>query len=390
VAVAGAVAAAATLNGVVHYGSLGPVPAYLLIGAGAGALLVRRRWPLAVLAVNMAATGIWFGLGYIIPGSSGYLGSHVIELALLIALYTAASQGQRRRNLVLGTGLVVMTVLLTTVIALLAGPRFHGFSDVLIAAGILAWLEIPLLLGELARSRREYLAMVVATTRDRALREERLRIARELHDVVAHGIAMINVQAGVAAHVIDRQPDEARQALLTIKQASGEALRELRATLGVLRRDDEPRDAPRQPEPGLARLDALVAATRSAGLDVRLEVAGAPRPLPAATDLVAYRIVQEALTNVLRHTAARRVTVSLAYEPGELRVEVTDDGRGTAAAAVAGEGSPGGDGHGIAGMRERALAVGGRLEAGPAPGGGFRVAGCLPLADAGVQAEAGR
>jgi len=146
----------------------------------------------------------------------------------------------------------------------------------------------------------------------------------------------------------------------------------------VLRRGDQPHEgAPRQPEPGLARLDALLSATRSAGLDVRLAVSGAPRTLPPLADLAAYRIVQEALTNALRHAAARRATVSLAWEPGELRIEVVDDGRGAAGAAAGG-------GHGIAGMRERALAAGGRLEAGPLDGGGFRVAGRLPLVGMGT------
>jgi len=188
----------------------GPLAASLLTTASAAALLLRRRWPLPVLAATVAATIAWFALGYNIEGQ--YLRSHLIDLAFLVALYTVASRGDRRRSLLVGA---VLVVVMAVTIALVTG---QGVGNVLVAAGI-GWVLVPLLLGEVVRSRREYLAMA----KEQALREERLRIARELHDVMAHSIAMINVQAGVAARVIDRQPDEARQALLVIKQASGAA-----------------------------------------------------------------------------------------------------------------------------------------------------------------------
>jgi len=246
----------------------GPLVASLLAAASAAALLLRRRWPLPVLAATVAATIAWFALGYNIEGQ--YLRSHLIDLAFLVALYTVASRGDRRRSLLVGA---VLVVVMAVTIALVTG---QGVGNVLVAAGI-GWVLVPLLLGEVVRSRREYLAMA----KEQALREERLRIARELHDVMAHSIAMINVQAGVAARVIDRQPDEARQALLVIKQASREALREVRATLGVLRRGDQPHEgAPRQPEPGLARLDALLSATRSAAWTCAWRFPGRPGRCP--------------------------------------------------------------------------------------------------------------
>jgi signal transduction histidine kinase len=203
--------------------------------------------------------------------------------------------------------------------------------------------------------------------RQRRLSEQRLGLAQELHDVLAHNISLINVQASVALHLLDEQPDQARPALTTIKEASRDALQELRTALDVLRRGG---DAPRRPAPGLADLGALVEGLRTSGLDVRLEVDDPATPLPGAVQLAAYRIVQEALTNVTRHAGARRVTVRV--RPGDagegVAIEVTDYGRG-------GTAEPG---NGIAGMRERAAALGGTVEAGPGPGGGFRVAAHLP------------
>jgi signal transduction histidine kinase len=182
--------------------------------------------------------------------------------------------------------------------------------------------------------------------------------------VLAHNISLINVQASVALHLIDEQPDQVRPALTTIKETSRDALHELRTALDLLRRGDE---APLAPTPRLADLDRLLAGVRSSGLDVRLEHDGTPPALSAAVELAAYRIVQEALTNVTRHAQARHVTVRIGYADG-VRVEVTDDGVGGTAPA----------GNGITGMRERAEALGGSVETGPRPGGGFRVAARLP------------
>jgi signal transduction histidine kinase len=200
--------------------------------------------------------------------------------------------------------------------------------------------------------------------------EERMRIARELHDVLAHNISLINVQAGVALHLMDAQPGQSRSALAAIKQASNDALTELRSVLDVLRQGDEPQ--PRTPASGLAHLDALLAKATGTGLGVRKVVEGTPRPLPAGVDLAAFRIVQEALTNVTRHAGPARATVVVGYGDRVLTIQVDDDGRG-----VSGNGA--GRGNGIRGMRERAAAVGGELSTGPRPGGGFRVRARLPL-----------
>ena len=218
----------------------------------------------------------------------------------------------------------------------------------------------------------------VASIRDRAehdarrrLDEERLRIARELHDVVAHTMATINVQAGVAAHVLPTRPEAAAESLQAIKTASKEGLRELRAILNVLRQADDA--DPTQPAPGTAQLEDLIAGARRAGLETTLTVTGDPVPLPGAVDLAAYRIIQESLTNTIRHAGPATAAVALGYARDELRIDVTDTGRGQA--VIAGNG----DGHGLAGMRERAAAVGGTVEAGPGPAGGFLVAARLPL-----------
>jgi signal transduction histidine kinase len=202
---------------------------------------------------------------------------------------------------------------------------------------------------------------------------ERLRIARELHDVVAFSFATISVQAGVAVHVADEHPDMAADALRAIKAISGEASRELRAILGVLRHTAGAGDAPSH---GVAGLDTLAATTTSSGLPTRLVVSGRARSLPPAVDRAAYRIAQEALTNALRHAGPASATVTVRYEPDRLLVEVLDDGRGPDPRH--GEPEPGG-GHGIAGMRERALALGGELDAGSDPRGGFRVRASLPV-----------
>jgi signal transduction histidine kinase len=216
-----------------------------------------------------------------------------------------------------------------------------------------------------------------------------MRIARELHDVLAHNISLINVQAGVALHLMDEQPGQSRSALAAIKQASNDALGELRSVLDILRQGDEAE--PRSPASGLAQLDSLVAGAAATGLEVRTRVEGAPRPLSAGTDLAAFRIVQESLTNVTLHAGpAANATVRIGYGADELVVEVTDDGNGGGSAS--GRQAAGSDrqdrrsvrpGRGLVGMRERVAALGGELTAGPRPGGGFRVLARLPLTDEG-------
>jgi signal transduction histidine kinase len=211
-------------------------------------------------------------------------------------------------------------------------------------------------------------------------------MARDLHDVVAHNISVINVQANTALHLMDRQPERARLALTTINEVSKQALVELRSVLGVLRDVDE--SAPRSPSPGLARLDDLVDSAAAAGLTVHVEPPDGPAPLPAEVDLAAYRIVQEALTNSARHSGGSTAMVRISQRSGGLLVEVTDNGKGrpggsgsgsrSGSRSGSGPGSRTGSGHGIAGMTERAKVLGGTLHAGPRPDGGFGVRAWLP------------
>jgi signal transduction histidine kinase len=254
-------------------------------------------------------------------------------------------------------------------------------SEVLLAAGPVdvdrAWA-----LAEDAMAGRQRRLAAERTRAEEARRragEERMRIARELHDVLAHNISLINVQAGVALHLMDEQPGQSRSALQAIKQASNDALGELRSVLDVLRQGDEA--PPRSPASGLAHLDGLVAGAGATGLEVRTRVEGIPRPLPAGTDLAAYRIVQESLTNVTRHAGPASATVLVRYGPDNLTVQVDDDGKGPSAAKTNGPG-----GNGIRGMRERVATLGGELTTGPRPGGGFRVLARLPLDGEGGQA----
>jgi signal transduction histidine kinase len=335
---------------------------YLVIVVATGSLAFRRRWPIPVLGVVTAALAVYSARVY--TGGPVYL-------TLMVALYTVASTRERRRSLPAAAAATAILVV-SSIIA-------HGSGERWLALVSIGWAAAAVFLGDAARNRRAYFsgleerARRLEETREeearRRVAEERVRIARDLHDVVAHSLASINVQSGVAAHVIDQRPAEAREALLAIKRTSKEALDELRTTLGLLREGDE--TAPRQPAPGLSQLDVLVESTQRAGLPVEVTVAGDPRPLPAAVEVAAYRIVQESLTNAVRHAGAAAARVSVAYGSGFVEVEVADDGRG-------GAGPPNGAGHGIAGMKERAVSVGGVLEAGPGPEGGFRVSARLP------------
>jgi signal transduction histidine kinase len=333
--------------------------AVALLAAGPAALVVRRRWPVPVLGVAFAAT-----LAYAVTDYA----RGPIFLALIVAYVTAVIEGHRAAAWLTIVAGYASFLWLPHLAGVEGPPSWRG------AIGLAAWLLVLTAVGEVIRVRRERAAERERTREEEARRmagEERLRIARELHDVLAHNVSLINVQAGVALHLIEERPEQARTALAAIKQASGETLRELRSVLGALRSVDE--DAPLSPAPGLARLDELVARTSAAGPAVRQEVDGEPRPLPRGVDLAAFRIAQEALTNVARHAGPATATVRLTYGERELTVEVEDDGRG-----APGGRSPGG-GNGLPGMRERALALGGELTAGPRPGGGFRVEARLPL-----------
>ena len=339
--------------------------AYLLLAVGPVALLWRRRSPAVVLAVVMASNVLYFGLGY--PYGPAWL-------ALIVAFWTAVTGGARR---VAWATAVVGLAAYVTLAALL--DRVGPATAATIAAH-LGWLLLVLSVSEVAlaaRQRRQAAERTRAEEARRRAGEERLRIARELHDVLAHNISLINVQAGVALHLMDEQPGQSRTALVAIKQASNDALGELRSVLDVLRQGDEA--PPRAPASGLAQLDSLVAGAGATGLEVRTRVEGLPRPLPAGTDLAAFRIVQESLTNVTRHAGPASATVLVRYGPDDLTVRVDDDGRGPVAAT-----GPG-NGNGIRGMRERVAALGGELTTGPRPGGGFRVQARLPIDESGDQ-----
>jgi signal transduction histidine kinase len=330
-------------------------------------LVARRRFPGTVLGVSVAS-----GLAFAALG----LAPVALGVAILVAVYSVAAYGDRWVSL---AGLAAAE-LGSAAIQLTPG-KFENPTPVGNALIIgAAWL-----LGHFVGVRRVYTAQLEraaelertrAELARRAVAEERLRLARELHDVVAHSISVIAVQSGVGAHVADTQPEEAAKALAAIEATSRAALTELRRLLGVLRQDSEPQ-GDLAPVPGLADLDGLLAEVSKAGLAVKLRVEGTPSQLPAGVDLSAYRIVQEALTNVVKHAGPARAQATIRYRDQDVTVEVTDDGRGAAAPTGDGRAEVG---HGLIGMRERVQLFGGDLEAGPRPGGGFRVAARLPLA----------
>jgi signal transduction histidine kinase len=335
--------------------------ACVLLLAACVPLLWRLRHPVPVAFGTVALTLVYLGAGY--PYGP-------VFLAVAVSCFTAVVTGHRRAAWtsvgLLWAGHVLIALWLYRWLPPPGDVRGSVGQEIVIATWVLAVGAV----SELARVRREQWARERAD-RARAARqradEERLRIARELHDVLAHSISVINVQAGMGLALLDSDPEQARTALTTIKAASKEALGEVRQVLDTLR---APGAAPRAPEPGLDRLPELVEQAAGVGLTVAVEGA-APRLAPGA-DLAAFRIVQEALTNVVRHSGSRRARILLVHEAGALRLRIDDDGPATGAEA-------GGSGNGLAGMRERAAALGGTIEAGPRPDGGFRVLAVLPL-----------
>ncbi|CNG34911.1 integral membrane sensor signal transduction histidine kinase [Mycobacterium tuberculosis] len=341
-----------------------PVYGWTLMAVACGALYFRLSHPVAVAVVTFVACTVF----YPVTEPDGPL-----VIAFVIALYTAAAEGHLVSAGVLAAISVAATVLAD------ARDDINHLADA--ASFLLAgWFVAVIAIGGVVRNRRAYLreaeerARVAERGREAEARrravEERLRIARELHDVLGHNISLINVQATAALHGLRREPERAEDALTAIKQASKDTLREMRATLGVLRHVDEA--APVTPAPGLARLEELTSGISAAGLTIRTKIEGDPRPLPAEADLAAYRIVQEALTNVTRHSTASTATVRVDYADGEVTVSVEDDG-------VPSSPGPSAGGSGIRGMRDRAESLGGALEAGPGPDGGFSVRARLPL-----------
>ena len=329
---------------------------YLLLTVAGLVLIFRRRFPVAVLTSSLGAT--------LLAGAIGHAG--MIWIALIAAFFNAVVAGKR------------LAAVASLVIGYAASfwPVWQigqaGHASVAVVLGVGAWLLVLLAAAELVRFRRDHAAELARNRAEQLRRqasEERMRIARDLHDVVAHNISVINVQANTALHLMDRQPERAREALTAIHDVSRQALTELRSVLGVLRSDDD--RAPRAPSPGLGQLDDLLSAVRGAGLEPRLRQRGERRQLPASVDLAAYRIVQEALTNTARHSASGTADVLVSYEADGVLVQVDDTG--PARSPVTAQA-----GNGITGMTERAHALGGRLSAGRRPDGGFRVAAWLP------------
>jgi signal transduction histidine kinase len=355
-----AIAAGAAASGA-HSSAL---PLLVLLAVAAGlSLSFRRVYPVTVFAITVAITS-FFAVVY-----DGYW-----PFAALIVFYSVATHSPRRPALVAGVvGLVVLGVAIATTLEW----QPVTWSTLALLAGRLAPLVAAWILGDNLRTRRAYLQAVEERAAQlereqdanarRAVAEEQSRIAREVHDVVAHNLSVIIVQATAAETVFASDPDEAKRAVHTIGETARQALGELRRVLSVVEGDEG-----LAPQPELDHLDELVEQVRRAGLDVRLQVTGERRRLSPALELSAYRIVQEALTNTLRHAGAQHAEVTVRFDEDELVLEVVDDGEGNGDA----NGTPG---RGLIGMRERAAVFGGRLDAGPSADGGFRVAASLPV-----------
>ena len=330
--------------------------AYVLVGLTITTLPIRRLLPLTALAVAVVVCSTYLALGY--PDGP-------ILLAMPVTQYTVGARFPVRRSLpAYAAGAVVLgvTELVTDWSVWTAElGQFGGW----LVAGLAPWA-----VGTVVRLRRESVRAAQAEQRRDREYQERLRTAQDVHDIVGHGLAAISMQAGVALHVLDRSPEQARQMLTSIKASSQDALDELRATLAVFRASGD-EEAQRVPAPGLDRLDALVQRTVEAGVPAELIRTGERGRLPASVELTAYRIVQESLTNVLRHAGPATATVQVEHTPDALIVQVDDTGGGP--------GAGNGVGQGITGMHARAGAVGGTVATGPGPDGGFSVRARLPV-----------
>jgi signal transduction histidine kinase len=349
----------------------------LLVLAASVPFVVRRRAPLAVLLMCSAAVSLLVALGY---------NQGVTPLFLLVAVATVGAACPTRQTVIAAVVLAAALVVLVAIDA----PGFTAERSLSQAALFAAMF----MLGITLRTRKARVAALeeraFAVEREkeeearRAIADERLHIARELHDVVAHSMGVIAVQASVGEHVIDASPDEAKRALGAISDVSRSTLTEIRRMLGVLRDSSDDGDdgsigagAAYAPAPGLDELHRLARELDGAGVPVDVSYEGARVELPRGVDLTAYRIVQEALTNVLKHAGRARASVVVSFEPGALGLEIVDDGRGVNGRSE----STGRGGHGLLGMRERVAVYGGTLEAGPRRGGGFRVAVRLPYGE---------
>lgn len=345
--------------------------------SGAGAIAIsclvlfgHRRFPrtTAVLAVGCT----------IALAAQGYVLTPLLLAPTMTALFLLTLHAGRRTVFLL-TLAAILGVSLT---AVLAGPAAESLG--LKVLGPQAWLLLPALAGLAASSRSQYEARARDEEARYRVAEERVRIARELHDAVAHHLALANAQAGTVAHLIDADPGRAQRMATDLAGTIGSALRELKGTVGLLREAAGP-DAPLESAPGLARLPGLADSFAAAGLRIDATTTGTARPLSPAVDLTAFRVIQEALTNVAKHAGVGRASVGLAYADRLLTVQVTNEaGRDLSAAAGPAPGSGHGParaapGYGLIGMHERAASVGGSLRAGPRPDGGFEVVAELPL-----------
>ncbi|MFI8889072.1 sensor histidine kinase [Streptomyces paradoxus] len=342
----------------------------VLMGVACLALLRHRVNPRTVVMITTACTVTAVVMGYLL--------TPLLLAPIMAGLYWLATLTDRRTTRVYGIGTMVAVI-----VAAVFTDSMDHLSLLLRTIGPFFWLMLPLAAGNMTRLRRAYLQAVQARaehaerTREEEARlrvtEERMRIARELHDVVAHHMALANAQAGTAAHLALTRPEQTQKILNDLTGTTSSALRELKAALGLLRQDGEiPGSGPLDPSPGLSRLPELVSACESAGLKVTVDTEGEPQPLSPGVDLTAYRIVQEALTNVTKHATAEAARVLLTYAGSRLLITVSNDGPSKPEAARGG-------GFGVMGMRERALSIGGELCAGPRPQGGFEVTTALPL-----------
>lgn len=340
----------------------------LLAGAATLPLALRRRWPIPVLVtVSIATWGYWM---------SDY--TKAFDAGILVALYTTVAHEPNRRRAWLVSGFFALTSVIIVIFGIVSDEDDVGVSTLL---GVVTIFTVGMVMGEAVRNRRAYQheleqkaerAQAEAEARaDRAVADERTRIARELHDVVAHSMSVMVVQAGAARRVLQADPRQAEQALTAIEETGRSSLTEMRRVLGILRTPDDASQL--SPQPTLDDFRDLVDSCGDAGVEVRLTVAGDERPLSAGLELAVFRIVQEALTNVVKHSAADEADVLLTYEPDHLQVAVYDSGRGAAANPAA----PG-SGNGLVGMRERVELFDGTLVAGPRPGGGYQVVATLP------------
>ncbi|WP_203686970.1 sensor histidine kinase [Streptomyces sp. SID14515] len=337
--------------------------ARLLLFVAVGVLLLRHRRPVLAMVTTCAVTLVYLAAGY--PYGP-------VFVAVAVGCFSAIVAGHRKAAWWSLGGLWAGHVLVAHWLYRWLPPDGDPAAPWAQEGFITAWVVAVVAAAELLRVRREQWAAARAereAAERRRADEERLRMARELHDVLAHSISVINVQAGVGLALLDSDPEQARTALTTIKAASKEALDEVRQVLANLR---TPGDAPTAPAPGLDRLPELVEQAAGAGLTVTVESEGDPAAVPPGAGLAAFRIVQEALTNVVRHSGSRTALVHIAHGSGRVRLRVDDAGPATGDDA-------GGSGNGLVGMRERAAALGGTIEAGPRPDGGFRVLAELPL-----------